>query len=316
MVQECSRCGSPQTAADAFCGTCGQPAKMEVSTPPAPRTPWPGDGATGLTGLPKAGGDALPPDVALGQATPNATYVGQRLLFDKQPEAPFDPLGNTAIFRQIGMRSLLYFFAYTAGAILAGIPCAILAFAGGIGLVLWSIGAVLTAIVLAFLFWLLPVPALLSEWKFSVDGMAAAAPQTFEHIIWSLRRRRTPLDQLHVRRLALPGEGKRDYLELRQGIFAGYVACFPYGEDLYVGWTMWVQLSPARLLLMSITRVWHSLTGRGSDLFVTLRYDSARALREAMHSTAREGIDVAVGEVPAQGHGIIGTSVSISEVGV
>jgi hypothetical protein len=337
MAVECTRCGSLQTAGDAFCGNCGQPiagvsssvgssaragdrspATRLTDVVPAPEVPqsrpaWPGDSEPQWTGQRQGGTHALPQDVALGEATPNATYLGQRLLY-KEPEAPFDPLGNGAILRQIGMRWLLYIFAYFLGAILAAIPCALLAFAGGIGLVLWVIGAVVTWIVLLCLFWLLPVPALLSEWKFSVDGAAAAAPKTFEHIIWSLQRRRTPLDQLQVRRLTLPGEGKRDYLELRQGLFAGYVACFPYGEDLYVGWTLWVRLSPLRLVLMWLARVWHIVTGKGSDLFVTLRYDSARAMREAMHSTAREGIDVAVGEIPAQGQGIIGTAVSVTSV--
>jgi hypothetical protein len=342
MTMACSQCGSPQSPDDTFCGTCGQPAAHSASTsfagkpelgvfadlsgttpattdvaPLASPAPWPGSGgARRGARLPEANGEGLSQSAALGQATPNATYVGQRLLFDKQPEAPFDPLGNTAILRQIGLRGLLYFVAYIAGGILAGIPCAILAFAGGIGLVLWTIGAVVTWLVLLCLYWLLPVPALLSEWKFSVDGMAAAAGMTFEHITWSLRRRQTPLDQLQVRRLSLPGEGKRDYLELRQGIFAGYVACFPYGQDLYVGWTMWVRISPARLLLMLIGRLWQTLTERGSDLFVTLRYDSARAMREAMHSSAREGIDVAIGQVPAEGQGIIGTAVTVSEVSI
>jgi hypothetical protein len=343
MALACDQCGSPQAPGDAFCGNCGKPAAPSAGvtgdgdvgtgalvdlnstvltttpgidvTPSAPPAPWPGD-VRNRTGQATTTSEVLARDVALGQATPNATYVGQRLLFDKVPEAPFDPLGNTAITRQIARRGLLYFLIYLVGGFLAGILCAPLIFVGGLGVVLWFIGAAVSGLVLLCLYWLLPVPALLSEWKFSVDGAALAAPRAFEHITWSLERRRTPLDQLQVRRLTLPGEGKRDYLELRKNIFVGYVACFPFGEDLYVGWTMWVHLSPARLLLMGIARIWHSLTGRGNDLFVTLRYDSIRAMREAMHSTAREGIDAAVGQVPAEGRGIIGTEVKVTEVSV
>lgn len=346
MAAACSQCGSPQTDGDVFCGNCGQPMAQNIggantskadigrlvdlsspmlATPvtasgpsPATRAPWPGDGdARHSTGLPPTrtdGGQAR--DAAVGQATPNATYVGQRLLFDKQPEQPFDPLFNSRILAQMRRHALHYLMLYFIGGFLAAIPFGLLSIVAGIGAVLWVIGAVVTGIILLCVYWLVPIPALLSEWKFSVDGMAPAAPATFEHITWSLRRRRTPLDQLQVRRLSLPGEGKRDYLELRQGLFAGYVACFPYGEDLYVGWTLWVCVSPARLLFMRLARIWQSITQRGSDLFVTLRYDSARAMREAMHSTAREGIDVAVGQIPAEGHGIIGTAVAVSEVGV
>jgi len=38
-------------------------------------------------------------------------------------------------------------------------------------------------------------------------------------------------------------------------------------------------------------------------LHVTLRYDYAKAMREAMHNSAREGVEVAIGELRAQGEG-------------
>ena len=54
---------------------------------------------------------------------------------------------------------------------------------------------------------------------------------------------------------------------------------------------------------------------RGTNLYVTLRYDYARAMREAMHSVAREGVDVAVGRVQAQGQGMAAqTHVAVSEI--
>jgi hypothetical protein len=113
--------------------------------------------------------------------------------------------------------------------------------------------------------------------------------------------------------MKLPGEGVRDYLELRRGLFAGYVACFPYGRDLYVGWTFWIRLSPFRWFCMIIARIWQSFTNKGSDLYTSLRYDSARAMRETMHSAAREGIDVAIGQTAAQGRGIVGSAIGVVE---
>jgi hypothetical protein len=117
-----------------------------------------------------------------------------------------------------------------------------------------------------------------------------------------------------VRRLRIPGEGTRDYLELRRGLFIGYIACFPYGQDLYVGWTFYFRLSPLRYILMAWARIWQTLFNRGTDLYVTLRYDSARAMREAMHSAAREGLDVAIGQLAPQGHGIIGGQVRVTDI--
>jgi hypothetical protein len=174
------------------------------------------------------------------------------------------------------------------------------------------VGAVLTAIAFGCLYWLLPVPALLSEWKFSVDDKAAAAPVTFEHITWAVRRRETPLDLIQVRRLNLAGGQARDYLELRRGLFTGFISCFSYGQDLYVGWTFFLRISPLRYLLMALARVWQTLKRQGTDLYVTLRFDYARAMREAMHSVAREGIDVAVGQIRPQGQGIIGEAVKVT----
>jgi hypothetical protein len=128
-----------------------------------------------------------------------------------------------------------------------------------------------------------------------------------------LRGRAVPLDSLQVRRLRLPGAGVRDYLELRRGLFTGYVACFSFGQDLYVGWTFWVTISPFQYVCMIIVRIWHSLSNRGSDLYTTLRYDSARAMRETMHSAAREGVDVAIGQLPGQGQGIVGSVIGVTE---
>lgn len=259
------------------------------------------------------------PAAALGQGTPNTTYLGQRLLYETRPEPTFDPLANTRFLHELLRHALTYFVLWWIGALTGTIFFLIVASAIGtrpaFGLSL--ICAVIASLALAALFWLLPVPALLSEWKFSVDGKAMAAPVAFDQITWALRRHQAPLDSLRIRRLRLPGREARDYLELRRGFFAGFVGCFPYGQDLYVGWTFWLYLSPARWLLMLLARIWQSVTRRGTDLYVTLRYDSARAMREAMHSTAREGVDVAAGQIPPQGTGgaSAGIPVNVTVIG-
>jgi hypothetical protein len=64
---------------------------------------------------------------------------------------------------------------------------------------------------------------------------------------------------------------------------------------------------------MLIGRIWQSLFNHGSDLYTSLRYDSARAMRETMHSATRESVDVAVGRMEAQGQEIIGTAIPAAE---
>jgi hypothetical protein len=316
MSQTCANCGSSMSDADVFCGSCGRssarsdtaaPSVAVITEPTLPDSPARQWSATQARLLPEAQLDA-----ALGQATPNATYVGLRLLYDKDPESPFDPISNVRIFLQMLRQSVLYGCVFFAGALLSAIVFAILALAlGPSAFIIWAICGAVTWFVLACCYWLLPLPALLSEWKFSADGKAAAADTAFEHIAWVLRQRETPLDVLQVRRLKLAGQGARDYLELRQGLFTGYVGCFPYGRDLYVSWTFWVRVSPLRWLLMVIARIWQSITAKGTDIYTTLRYDSARAMREVMHSAAREGLDVAVGALVAHGQGIVGSDVTV-----
>lgn len=327
----CESCGLPVAAGDAFCGNCGQQvpvtaswatdtniavpaatypaAAPEVVAPAVPAPLTEPAGSSWSVYQPPAAADA-----AVGQRTQNEHYLGQRLLYDKEPEGTFDPIGNPGLIRQFFLHALLYFMVYWVSGLLAFIPLAILGLIVGFGVagVLWVIGAVVFGVLFLCLYWLVPVPAQLSEWKFFVDDKASVAPVTFDHIAWALQQRQTPLDLVQVRRLKLAGGEARDYLELRRNIFSGFISCFAYGNDLYVGWTFWLRVSPARVLLMVVARLWQTLMRRGTDLYVSLRYDYARAMREAMHSVAREGVDVAIGQTRPHGQGVIGSTVRVA----
>jgi hypothetical protein len=304
MGGTCENCGLLLAAGDTYCGSCGQPAAVAATATASANGDWPG-----YRSMP------MPEDAALGQRTPNEQYLGHRLVYDKVPEGSFDPLGNPRLLVQFARHALQYVVVYFLGAFLASIALLFLHLVGvsvGATVALWVIGAALTGILLGCLYWLLPVPALLSEWKFSVDDKGAVAPVTFEHITWAVRRHETPLDLMQVRRLKLAGGESRDYLELRRGLFTGFISCFAYGQDLYVGWTFYLRISPLRYLLMALARIWQTLKRQGTDLYVTLRFDYARAMREAMHSVAREGVDVAVGQARPHGEGIIGQAVPVA----
>ena len=312
MEGTCVNCGLLLAAGDTYCGNCGQPTPAPVAAPTG--FGWP-NSRNGPMPTEDSRNGPMPMEAAAGQRTPNAQYLGLRLIYDKEPEASFDPLGNPRLLVQFVRHALQYFALYFLCGFVSVIVLLFLHLLGlsvGIAVTLGVLGAVLTAIVLGCLFWLLPVPALLSEWKFSVDDKAAAAPVAFEHITWAIRRRATPLDLIQVRHLNLAGGQGRDYLELRRALFTGFISCFAYGQDLYVGWTFYLRISPLRYLLMALARAWQTLKRQGTDLYVTLRFDYARAMREAIHSVAREGIDVAIGQVRPQGQGIIGETVKVA----
>jgi hypothetical protein len=331
MNGTCPSCAQPVAPADTFCGSCGAPLRPAgpvtpqsaqyddvlgtAARPPEPR--WPADdrGRSDSSWPARAGSGALS-TAALGQAAPNANRMG----YERTPEPSFDPLVNRSLLTQFLLHWLVYLLTYLAGGVVAGIGALLL---GAIGLgfgtasKLWVIGAVIVGGVMLCMYWFVPVPALLSEWKILVDTQAAAAPTTFDHIAWAVGQHQTPLDGLQVRRLKLAGGEGRDYLELRRGLFTGFISCFAYGQDLYVGWTFWLQISPFRWVLMALARLWQTLARRGSDLYVTLRFDSAKAMREAMHSVAREGVDVAIGQLRAQGQGTMAlTQVAVTELDV
>jgi hypothetical protein len=332
MERTCQNCQQPVSVLDTFCGSCGHPASAPVPVPvPVPAQAGPAEDASvaasaGSAPLSPAGAPAgsWPSglsatgtgDGAAGFLAPSATYHGLRLLYNQVPEPPYDPLFSWPVIRQFLIRGSMYWAAYLVGAVLAGIPLGLLGLVtGGVGFIIWLIGAALTGLLLLVLYWLVPVFAMVSEWKYSVEDKGAIAPVTLDHIAWSVTRRKTPVDSMQIRRLNLAGGASRDYLELRRGLFTGYICSFSYGEDLYIAWTLWVRVSGLRLLVMLIARLWQTVMQRGTDLYTTLRYDYARAMREAMHNSAREGVEVAIGALAAQGQGTVQrTQVAVADL--
>ncbi len=154
---------------------------------------------------------------------------------------------------------------------------------------------------IAFLVYLFTrIPVSLSEWKTLVEGRGSDAQAVFGHVAHTLRRRKAPVDSISIRQLSQPGHPRRDYLQVRHGILTGYVTCFPYGTDLYVGWTLWWRFSPFHFALMAAGRRWQTLTGRGTELHLVYRYDVAKAMREAMHASTGEAVDAAHGLLPLE----------------
>jgi hypothetical protein len=154
----------------------------------------------------------------------------------------------------------------------------------------------LVALVLGIAFWLIPVPALLAEWTQVMEESSDATQTAFGHINSAFQAYDAPVDSVRARTASRPGEGHREYLELRRGHFSGYISCFAHEHDLYVGWTFWLHMSPLRLLTMVIGRNLQDVTSRGDGIYRSLRFESTRALVAAMHGAALAGIDAASSE--------------------
>jgi hypothetical protein len=314
MELTCEHCGMPAAADDRFCGNCG---KVPASVPADPaatsaftQVPAVPAQASGSWAGRLTGSAPIPADPAITGRVPHEYYLGHRLAYDQAPEGSFDPVFNLRLLAQFALRGWLYGVIYAVAGGAAAVLLLILAVLGtgfGVAVTLWWIGAAAVGLLFLMLFLLIPVHAQLSEWKFFVDGQAQAAPVAFDHMAWALQQRQTPLDAVQVRRLRLAGRQSRDYLELRRDLFTGVISCFAYGNDLYIGWTFWLRLSFGRWLLMLAARLLRAMTHRGDEMYVSLRYDYARAMREAMHSVARQGVGAAAGDTRPEGQQAVST---------
>lgn len=157
--------------------------------------------------------------------------------------------------------------------------------------------APLSWLVLVALFWLLPIPALIGQRTQLLTYRAPAAPRAFEYISHAFDEHATPRDSLRVRRITTPGQDHRDYLELRDGLFTGYVSCFKHGKDLYIGWTFWLRVPPIRVALMRIGRNVQNYSGRGGDVYQTFRWESAKARVGTIQDCMLDGIEAAINEM-------------------
>jgi len=316
-MPSCSACGAEAAPDDAFCQECGTGLRAAVPavtmTPPVAAVVSVPDLADGHGPTAERSGvtvvDAAAMDQLVGRAEPNQTYLGNRLLYGEGES--FDPLSG-AFVKEMFLQALIVWFVSFALAILPGLFFLAGSTNGNGGLrILGELGLFIAGPLLWIYFWFHRIPVVSSEWKFLVDDQAGVADAVFGHIAWALKRRRTPVGKMKVRRLAQHGRPKRDYLELRDGIFTGLMSSFAYGEDLYIGWTLWWNLSPFRWVIIFLGRLYLTLTGRGTQIHVLHRYEQAKAMREAMHSVAREGVDAAAGFVGYQGAGTVGSDVEV-----
>jgi hypothetical protein len=297
VARTCTGCSLPLNADDAFCGNCGRSvppgdatsaetdARRRIPEPRSVAASWPADDSTRVGQPPFDTGDE-------GDQERPGRGRAWSLNYDELSEEPtFDPLANSRFLWQVVRQGALYVALYLLAEIVIGIFCLILAIAG-VGFAsafnIWGILGTLVWIALVFLYWLLPIPALLAQHSQLLRLSARAAPTMLDDINQTFLRHATPSDSLGTRSMSPPGEGRREYLELRRGPFSGIVSCFPHGADLYVGWTFWIYLSPLRLMLMFIGRKVQNRTGRGNDMYQTLRYDSTRATIAAIHSSVLE----------------------------
>lgn len=258
-AMECASCGGSIRSTDAFCGRCGQAATGPDTLARLPVT------------LPVA---SSPVDMAV-------------------PDT-LDPLSNGRYAKQLLRRFALYAGVALIANVIVFVLDVLLSLIRGTSLLGFvGVFATLSLLTVFVVFWVLPVPALLVNWHQLLTFRAPEAGPALSHVQQALDRHHTPYDSLRRRRMTPPGEGGKEYLELRRGFFAGYVSCFAHGDDLYIALTFWIYVSPIRALIMRLGRKVQDYTGRGNDIYQTLRFESTQATINVLKACTLEGIEFA-----------------------
>ena len=130
----------------------------------------------------------------------------------------------------------------------------------------------------------------------AIDGRAPAAPAALNHMRTIITARRSPISHVAVVDYHGAGGTRRQYLQVTMGRYHGFVSCFPYGADLFIGWTFWLNIAPAQWFGLMLRRIlW------GGSVRAGLSFDDPKAMREMLHGAVREGVDVATGRMDPTG---------------
>lgn len=310
----CPNCREPIEPSWMFCDSCGfrlnsrhAQSTGPASVPPARSSSHPGS-VSAAPAVPE--GDTLaryapppvqpPPPPPPGEGVPDdqaAAAIDAGATQEMAGEPTFDPLRNKRLYQQMLFRFAIYFIVGAAAELVLFFIGVIFSLIGGVAVAAFmTVVSILFGIAWFLAIWLLPVPAMLAQWSRLTSYRAPAAGLVFGYVNEMLDHHATPFDSRRVRPLSLPGDKRREFIEVRHGVFTGYVSCFPHGRDLYVGWSFWIYISPFRLLVMRIGRFVQNFSGRGNDMYQTLRYESTRAAVGAIHICTVAGIARATGE--------------------
>lgn len=166
----------------------------------------------------------------------------------------------------------------------------------GPNLGLLSAGALVSFVVFWVVLLISRLPEPIAEWKVLLEEKAPAAEHAYAAIYGSLARRRIPVAAVpaRVRSDVLTREIVNNRLVISERGYVAYATVFAYGTSLYVGWTMWRNRFGAQLIGTFLKDLVGGMFGRTGMINQMLRTEKVRAMREAVHSAVREGVEVAI----------------------
>ncbi|MGW6510830.1 hypothetical protein ACWGCP_25405 [Streptomyces niveus] len=247
-------------------------------------------GVTPPLGAPGDGGWA-----AAGVTLPNAAYRNQTLRYEPvelgfDESVPFNTLlqmAFNAALAALGVWVIVFLLIFTTSQDSGGMFGEVDDFFGAAG---GAFGWAFLAFWVIFLSEGKDEP--ISEWKSLIEDRGDAAELAYAAIQGSLSRRRIPLGSSPERvRSDLGPEIVSHRLVIGYGPYIAYVTVFAYGTSLYLGWTMWRRRTGISFVATFWKDVLGGLLGRTGTANQMLRTEGARAMREAVHSAVREGVE-------------------------
>ncbi|MFC5147516.1 hypothetical protein [Streptomyces aureoversilis] len=155
-----------------------------------------------------------------------------------------------------------------------------------------TLGFIIFWVILLFSSFTEPV----SEWRTLLEDKAQASPSAYAAIYGALSHRRIPVTAVpsRIRSDILQPEVVSNRLVVSSGRYVAYISVFEYGTSLYLGWTMW-RIRPGAVIIGTYFKdLVGGFFGRTGDVNQMLRTERPRAMREAVHSAVREGVEIAV----------------------
>lgn len=223
-------------------------------------------------------------------------YLANRLSYSRSRESGEEEFGAITLrtFLKawfvwwLASYGLLFLSLLVLGPILfiAGVDFAA---SGSLFTLLW-LGAVIAA---AFI----PQRRWISAWDHLVDGRAVSVDTSYAMVAQSLLDRGTPASVKPVRMRNPHLRAPNNYLHVEIPQYEIWVSVFPYGEDLFLGWTMNRRNRTGGIFFRYLWERILVVTGKSTDFHFQIAANEARALRDAVHNSTREGVELAISGV-------------------
>lgn len=232
-----------------------------------------------------------------GVSEQNETYIGQRLLFQRAGEVEVG-LAETVggrdalrILKQAFVGAFLIGLGATTFGVLAAFAVSAATRDRDAGAWFLTMSYVLPWVWIALVLFV-PRTEVLSDWHLLLDGRAPIAETAYGVVYRSLTADRQIPAVVAPRRVPVgaPVAGVRNMLCVSIGRYSSYISVFAFGNDLYLGWTLWRKQLPFMVVLRWIG----SLFGGHPGYSGVLEMEPIKAMRESVHNALRQGIEASV----------------------